>query len=281
MPEPPPIVRTPFEIRRPGAPPVRGEVRALRGKRPRTAVVVCHGFKGFRAWGFFPAVARALAAEGHAAVTFDFSHNGLGDDGVDFSALELFARQTHGRNVAEIRRVVDAVAGGELGMARAERIGLLGHSRGGAEALLAAADDPRIAALVTWAAVADVPARWTPEQVEAWRAGGTVEIENARTRQRMPIGPEGWRDHQENAAALDVGAAAERLRVPWLIVHGDADASVGAEDAHRLFERAGDAAELLVVEGAGHTFGAAHPYAGATPELRTATDATLDWFAAL
>lgn len=280
MPEATPVLRTDFVLRTPGAPPVRGDLRVLRGSGPRTAVVVCHGFKGFRAWGFFPAVAGALAAAGHAAVTFDFSHNGLGDDGVDFSALERFAAQTHGRNVAEIRQVVDALAGGRLGTPPPERIGLLGHSRGGAEAILAAAADARVAALATWAAVADLPARWTPEQVAAWERGGTVEIENARTKQRMPIGPEGWRDYHANAAALDVGAAAARLDIPWLIAHGDADTSVEVSDAHRLFAAAGSGAELLVVEGADHTFGATHPYAGSTPELRTVAEATLEHFAA-
>jgi predicted alpha/beta hydrolase len=38
----------------------------------------------------------------------------------------------------------------------ARRIGLLGHSRGGGEAVLAAAEDPRVDALVTWASIADV-----------------------------------------------------------------------------------------------------------------------------
>lgn len=273
------IARTPFEIAAAEGPPVRGEVRVLEGHRPEAAVVVCHGFKGFRAWGSFPHLARALAAEGLAAVTFDFSHNGVGADGVDFSALERFAAQTHGRNVAEIRSVVDALAGGALLDRPARSVGLLGHSRGGAEAVLAAAEDPRVDALVTWAAVADIPARWTAEQVETWRAGGTVEIENARTGQRMPVGPAGWREHTAHPERLDVLAAAGRVAVPWLIVHGDADTSVPVDDGRRLFDAAGDAAELLVVEGGDHTFGARHPYAGATPELRLVAEATLEWFA--
>ena len=272
-------MRTGFEIPAAEGPPVRGEVRVLEGTAPEAAVVVCHGFKGFRRWGFFPDLARALAAEGFAAVTFDFSHNGVGADGVDFSALELFAEQTHSRNVEEIRRVLDILSSGALLERPVERIGLVGHSRGGAEAVLAAAADPRVDALVTWAAVADIPARWTGEQVRTWRDGGTVEIENARTGQMMPVGPAGWRDYLQNAERLEVLAAAGRISAPWLIVHGDADASVPVEDAHRLFDAAGDTAELLIVEGGGHTFGAVHPYAGATAELRTVADATLGWFA--
>ena len=276
---PPAITLTRWEIRPPeGGPPIRGDLRVLEGTEPRAAVVICHGFKGFRTWGFFPPLARAVARRGYAAVTFDFSHNGVGADGVDFSALELFAEQTHSRNVDEIRLVLDSLRGGVLLPRAPRRMGLLGHSRGGAEAILAAAEDPRVDALVTWASIADVPSRWSPEQVERWRRGETVEITNARTGQQMPIGPGYWRDFEMNHERLDVPGAAAEVDVPWLIVHGEADTSVPPDDAHRLFEAAGESAELLLVEGTDHTFGAVHPYAGATPALGAVVEATLEWY---
>jgi dienelactone hydrolase len=274
------ITRTDFELPpRDGGPPVRGDLRVLEGHRADTAIVFVHGFKGFRTFGFFPNLARAAAVRGYAAVTFDFSRNGIGADGADtFSALPLFAEQTHTRNLAEIRRVLDVLAGGALLGRPARRIGLMGHSRGGGEAVLAAAEDARVHALVTWAAIAGIAERWTPEQVAAWEAGGTVVIENARTKQAMPVGPVYWQDVQANRARFDIPAAAARLTIPWLIVHGDADTSVPVEEGHQLFEAAGDTAELLVIEGGDHGFNGKHPYAGATPELRTAAEATLDWF---
>jgi len=272
------ITCTGFELRPADGPPVRGEVRVAAGTRPRSAVVVCHGFKGFRAWGPWPPLARALAAHGHAAVTFDFSRNGVGADGVDFSALDLFRENTHSRNVDEIHLVLRALRGGRLGVPRPRRLGLFGHSRGGGEAVLAAAEDRRVDALVTWAAIGGIGARWTPEQVDRWRRGADVEIANARTGQLMPIGPDYWADVVEHRDRLDVPAAAARVRAPWLIVHGDADGTVPVADAYTLFEAAGDHAELLLAEGADHTFGAKHPYAGATEELRTAAGATLEWF---
>jgi dienelactone hydrolase len=273
------LTLTKFEIRSSdGGPPIRGDVRVRAGHRPTAAVVICHGFKGFRAANFFPGVARAAAAHGFAAVSFDFSRNGVGADGEHFTALELFADQTHSRNVQEIRQVLNAVSSGILLPRPPRKIGLFGHSRGGGEAVLAAAEDPRVAALVTWAAIADVASRWTDEQVNTWRAGGTVHVENSRTKQMMPIGPAYWRDYEANRGRLDIPAAAAQVSVPWLIVHGDADSTVPVDDGRALFDAAGDAAELLVIEGGDHTFGGSHPYPGATPELRTAAEATLEWF---
>lgn len=277
--DPSPIVRASWEIRpRDGSAPIRGDLRAPADSPPDSAVVICHGFKGFRNWGFFPLVARALAGRGHAAFTFDFSHNGVGADGVDFSALEMFEAATHSRNVAEIRMVLDAITDSPLFPRPPHRIGLFGHSRGGGEAILAAAEDPRVDALVTWAAISSVE-RWSEAQIESWKRGDTVYVENSRTGQSMPIGPEFWLDLSENASRLDIQRAAARLNIPWLIVHGEADETVPVREARTLHEAAGPEAELLLVEGAGHTFGATHPPDGIPPALATALNATVQWFA--
>lgn len=272
------LVRAKWEIPgQAGEPPIRGDLRALPGPTPRTAVVICHGFKGFREWGFFPSLARAIARRGHAAISFDFRHNGVGDDGVDFSALDRFATNTHTGNVEEIGEVLDAMDGSGFFPNTPEGIALLGHSRGGAEALLAAERDPRVRALVTWNSIASIGSRWTSEEVGAWNRGETVYIQNSRTAQQMPVGPSYWRDIVENREALDILGSASRLTIPWLIVHGEEDETVPVSDGRTLFTAAGDNAELCLIQGGSHTFGAKHPYEGATSELRTAAQTTLSW----
>ncbi|MBW3629970.1 MAG: dienelactone hydrolase [Gemmatimonadetes bacterium] len=271
------LVLARWEIRpKDGAPPIRGDLRAPAGPPPRTAVVICHGFKGFKDWGFFPSLATAIARRGHAAVSFNFSRSGLGPEG-EFSELDRFAEHTHSRNVDEIRMVLDAVTGGVLFPRRPARIGLLGHSRGGGEAVVAADEDGRVDALATWAAISAVGRASEPD-IAAWERGELVYVENKRTGQRLPIAPTFWSDIVANRERLDIARAAGRLRIPWLIAHGSADETVPVSSARELFDAAGDQAELLLVDGASHTFGAQHPYAGATPELRTVADATLAWF---
>ncbi|MBZ0267995.1 alpha/beta hydrolase, partial [bacterium] len=45
---------------------VRCDVRVPEGPGPFPAVIVLHGFKGFKDWGMFPPTARRLAEQGVA-----------------------------------------------------------------------------------------------------------------------------------------------------------------------------------------------------------------------
>ena len=257
---------------------MRGDLRALEGPPPSTAVVICHGFKGFRRWGFFPFLARQLALAGHAALTFDLSGNGVGDDGEPFAAPDRFAAATHSRNVDEIRMVLEAVTSGPLFPRPPRAVGLMGHSRGGGEAILAAAEHRQVDALVTWSAISRVE-RWSQEDVVRWRRGETTTVTNTRTGQQLPISPAWWRDATANRERLDILRAAGTIAAPWLIVHGAADETVPVDEARNLHEAAGARAELLVVDDAGHTFGATHPLDEPGSQLRSVTNATTRWFA--
>ena len=248
------------------------------GERP--AVVICHGFKGFMEWGFFPALAALLAERGYVAVRFNLSGTGMrpGDELV--TDPDAFRANTYSRELAELLAVLDAT-GESIAPGRVDRgrIGLLGHSRGGGDALLAAASlawRDRLRALVTWAAIADVD-RFTPEQKAEWRRSGELPVANARTGQQLALGTGLLADVEEHRRELDLLAAAAARRAPWLIVHGAEDESVPVAEAHRLAEHAAGRAELLVVPGASHTFGSRHPFAGPTPQLIQALNATQAW----
>ncbi len=259
--------------------PLRVDVRSgARAGDPRPAVVICHGFKGFKDWGFFPRAAERLAVAGFTAVSFNFSGSGVGEDGESFDELDRWGRQTVTGDLADLATVTDYVA--DLGT---PWIGLLGHSRGGATALLHAARDDRVKSLVTWAAVCRY-LRWSEEDIELWRRDGKLDVVNLRTGQVLPIQRSLLDDLEANGAGtLDVLGAAARLRVPWLIVHGAADESVPTDDARRLREAsvvAGGKSELLLIEGTGHTFGVRHPWAGSSAEFDRVLTRTVGFFSA-
>jgi pimeloyl-ACP methyl ester carboxylesterase len=251
------------------------DVRAGGRGLPRPAVVVVHGFKGFKDWGMFPPFAERLARAGLTAVTFNLSGSGV-DDAGEFTLPERFGHNTFSAERDDLRRVLDALELGELGVAPPSSIGLLGHSRGGGIAVLQAARDARVRALITWSAISSVE-RWSPREQAEWRAAGVKEIVNARTGQRLPLYLEALDEIQSPAAAgLDILEAAALIRVPWVIVHGSADESVSYLEAEAL--RAASLLEttrLFAVPGAGHTFGAVHPWRGSTPELDRVFDQSL------
>jgi dipeptidyl aminopeptidase/acylaminoacyl peptidase len=244
------------------------------GERP--AVVVCHGFKGFLDWGFFPYLAALLADRGFVVVRFNLSGAGMlpGDDLV--TDPDAFRANTHGRELADLLAVLEAT-GETLAPGRVDRsrLGLFGHSRGGGNAVLAAAREP-VKALVTWASV-DGFDRYTPEQKVSWRRDGQFPVVNARTGQQLALGL-GLLEELETREDLDVLAPARAVRAPWLIVHGEDDESVPVAEADRLAEASSGSHELLRIPDANHTFGARHPFVGPTPQLIQALNATQRWF---
>ena len=242
----------------------------------RPAVLVLHGFKGFKDWGMFPRLGERLARAGFAVISPNLSGSGV-DDAGEFSLPERFGHNSFSAELDDVALTIDALWQGELGVPAPSSLGLVGHSRGGGVAILQTARDSRVKALVTWSAISTVE-RWPVEQTRSWRAAGRMDIKNARTGQILPLYTDVLDDIERNHTRLDIQAAAGMVSVPWLIVHGTEDESVAFHEAE-LLERAGSGSgvHLLPVEGGGHTFGAVHPWTSSTPQLDVVFDATTEW----
>lgn len=259
---------------------VHGDVRYREDGRIKPAVVFCHGFKGFKDWGPFPVWGRRLAEAGFASVLFNFSHNGVSpEQPTEFTELDKFAENTYLRELSDLEAVLDAVTSGQLvGVPiDTDRVGLMGHSRGGGTAILQTARDRRVRALATWSAVAGFIERFTDEQIEDWETRGYTEVVNSRTGQRMRLNRTLYDEALAHREALDVQAAAAAIDVPWLLVHARDDETVSFEEAETLKAANADA-ELVEAEG-GHTFGGAHPFEGDVPDtLGAVWDRTIYFF---
>lgn len=238
---------------------------------PRCVVVVVHGFKGFKEWGFFPWIARKLVGSSMAVVRFDMSRNGVGARPGELDRLDLFADDTYSTELADLRSVVSWVRSKPT--FESLPIFLFGHSRGGGVVLLGAPELGEVRGVITWSAIARAD-RWDEETKRAWRERGHLDVLNTRLNINMKMSPRVLDDLESAGERLDILSAASRLSIPTLHIHGLADETVPASEAEEIASRSRNASLVLIANGT-HTFGAAHPLNEPTAELRFAMQASL------
>ena len=105
--------------------PIRGDFDAV--DNPRALVVIVHGFKGFKNWGFFPWLAQRLMGHRLAVCRFNMSRCGMGEDPESFDRLDLFEHDTYSIELADLHRAVQHAQQRFPGLPSI----VLGHSRGG------------------------------------------------------------------------------------------------------------------------------------------------------
>jgi dienelactone hydrolase len=198
----------------------------------RPAIIVLHGWQpaGTNGVATVEARARRLADEGYVALAL---------------ALRGWP-PSGGADDCALRQPDDVVSAASWLRAQpgvlADRIGLLGFSQGGQVALLAAARDARVRAVVAYYPVTD-PARWKTTTTNPDIPGYVTAVcEPGGVSARAPL-----------QRAADIAA-------PVLLVHGDQDTRVPTEQS-LLLQAARVAAdlptELFLVPGAQHGFVAA------------------------
>ncbi len=259
-----------------------GEITEVSGKRSSEKlplVIFTHGFKGFKDWGGFPYMMERIASAGFIAASFNFSHNGVSHRlPKDFVRLDLFADNTLSLELEELGFVIDHLFdNSENYNILRNRIGLIGHSRGGGISLIKASYDDRIKCLITLASVSTFD-RYTDQHKKIWRKQGHFETLNTRTNQLMRLNVALLDDLEKNQSRLDILSSAKRLNKPYLIVHGKEDLSVKYEEAEYIYRNSNNKyTRLFPVENTGHTFGVVHPFAGTTPAFEKVIDKAVEF----
>jgi len=259
---------TPFEIAGAEGEVIRGNVHLPSndpgGKLP--VVLVLHGFKGYKDYGFFPYLTQSLADSALVAIRLNFSHSGIDDDYTTFGRPDLFERDSWGKQLFDVEAAIAALPT----LPHADRmdpaaLAILGHSRGGVVVLLTGGSDSRIKAVVGLSASssADMP----EAQKRVIREDGFILSPSARTGQDLRIGRAWIDDLEEHAPERDVLAAVARMKAPLMIVHGTDDESVPIGCADAIAAAYPGDADKLILEGAGHTFNCTNPMSKPSPAL--------------
>lgn len=133
----------------------------------------------------------------------------------------------------DLRRLID----------RLERhpIALLGTSLGAAVALQEAADDPRVRVVVSAETFADLRSIAT-ERAPFFLTASAIREGFAIAEQRARFAVE----------SVSPERAAERIRVPVLLIHGDRDVETRPSHSQQVYARLGSQKRLLLVDGVGH-----------------------------
>jgi len=228
-----------------------------------SVILFCHGFKGFKDWGTFNKVSEYFASAGFCFVKFNFSHNGVStEDLSDITLPDVFAQNTFSMQLDEVKLVIDWLHSDdfpEKDRINASDLTLIGHSLGGAFALLTAANDSRVSRLITWGTPYNILKYADLENAEIWRDRGYTEVQNGRTKQIYKL-PYSFRtDIVNNLTRFSIQHQLEKLDKPYLVIHGADDEVVPLHHAERL-AREVEHAILVTIPDTGHTFGGSHPW---------------------
>jgi len=225
------------------------QVPAGRSSPPDSVVVIAHGVTAHKDRPLLMALADALSEAGLASLRVSFAGNG--------SSEGRFEESVPTKEVGDLGSVIDALVAWGVGT-----IAYAGHSMGGAVGVIRASVDPRIACLVSLAGMVHVDAFMRAQ------FGHLADGAPMLDKPECPWSPK----LAEDAARIgSVTAQAALIRVPWLLVHGDADELVPFQDALDAREAAGGRPELVALPGIDHRFN------GALPQV---IDAVVPWLRA-
>lgn len=242
-------------------------------------LVFVHGFKGFKDWGFGPYLGEYFANKGFFVITFNFSHNGVGENKTEFTELEKFAKNTFSREIRELNEIIAAFRNDFFEVKGNTPLGLIGHSRGGAIVLLTASKRNDVDAIVTWAAISRLD-RYSKRQNQEWRKKGFFEILNTRTNQMMRLDVVLLDDIENNSnSSLNIENALKNLNRPLLITHGEQDLAVPIAEAEQLYNWSDKSrTEFYKLFSTGHTFDIVHPFNGTSEKFEKLLDKTTNFF---
>ena len=121
-----------------------------------------------------------------------------------------------------------------------------GHSMGGAVGVLAASKDERIRNLISLAGMVNTKNFYDREFGEEKPDEGCMWEE--------PSCPLSSTYKNDMYTIGSVTAMASEVKVPWLLIHGDADDVVPIEDSREIFAHANEPKKIIEIPSANHVF---------------------------
>ena len=217
------------------------------GNQSRDILIIGHGVTGNKDRPFVVALAEAVASEGMAVLRFSFAGNGT--SGGDFRDCTI------SKEVEDLKVVVTAAVNNGY------RVTYAGHSMGGAVGVLAASSDERIRHLISLAGMVNTKDFYDREFGEEKPDDGCMWEE--------PSCPLSSTYKNDMYSIGSVASKASDVKVPWLLIHGDADDVVPIDDSREIFALANEPKKIIEIPGANHVFSEAG--------LEPMSEAVINW----
>jgi len=253
--------------------PILIDVFCKANKCKKPILIFCHGYKGYKDWGAWNIMAEHFAEHEISFIKFNFSFNGgTAEQPIDFPDLEAFGNNNYTKELDDLNTIINWVVNEFKNHPEFDtsNIHLLGHSRGGGIVTIKAEEDSRIKKAISLAGVSDYRERFpVGEALKKWENDGVIYVINGRTKQNMPHYFQFYEDFIANEERLTIKRAAQNLKIPHLIIHGDNDTSVSPLEAKDL-NKWNPNSFLSVVKDADHVFNTRHPWGktSLTPQLK-------------
>lgn len=204
----------------------------------RGGVVLAHCFTCSKSYKVIRGLATGIEDCGYAVLRFDFT--GLGESEGDFAETSL---ATNVGDLAAATRYMQLRGFGPCVM--------VGHSLGGAAALLTAKETPEIRAVAAVAApssAAHVRHLFDEDDIETALSIGRVRVKIAG--RPFEISAEFFRDLERHSTLDHI----THLKRPLLVVHGTADHVVSIEEGEKVFFAARQPRWFAAIPDANHLF---------------------------
>jgi putative redox protein len=208
------------------------------GQTRYPTVCLCHGIPAGvpdPSDGGYPLLAERICREGFAVLIFSFRGCGVSGGNLDLLGW-----------TRDLKAVIDylwALPGIDR-----SHLTLFGFSGGAAVLIYVASQDKRVSSIVTCACPAEFTfATGTDESqsvVEYFRSIGTIRDKD------FPHSTQEWLGGFRLVSPIEyVSEIAPR---PLLLVHGSDDDLVDVSHAYKLYDRAGEPKQIIIIDGAGH-----------------------------
>lgn len=197
-------------------------------------IIFSHGFHNNRVQSDVPVlnIATILTKSGYNVLMFDFRCNGESEG--NFTSFGLYEKE-------DLMGAVDYVK--NLDQA-GEHVGIIGYSMGAATALLAAAEDSRVEAVIADSPFADLT-EYLNENLSVWTRLPSIPF----NRIILAVIPKMLKIDPMKVSPVKV---VTNIGVPVLYIHGTADKDIPTSNSQLLYQASPENKNLWVVDGATH-----------------------------